>query len=373
MKRVLSLVLLLASCTLDPVGGVLNAADLYVRAFDLELGGKLVLHATDSLGRTRTKNAAVTRETMDVLFEDGQLADGDVVVVAELYDPEGTLIGCGTARGRAGSDERVLVGFASPGTDALNCGTCGNRCETDVASGSCVMGVCTAWECPPGLLAQTDGGCEQPVIVIPDAGPMDAGSDAGTMDAGVPDAGMCMPTGNEESVDACSDGADNECDLLTDCADPGCGGITRACSLGACGRVGTQVWSCATRTWGACTGSVSDENNPTACKDGIDNDCDGTADCADAKCNGIKQDCNGGLDVCAAGVKVWNCSTGLFGLCLPYVPVAENLLPLLTCGNGLDDDCDGKVDCADVAQCSGRSCGLGKTCCPDGRCSTSCN
>lgn len=372
MKRALG-VLLIAACTLDPVGGVLNRADLYVRAFNLPPGGKLHLTTIDSTSAAKMKQTPVLKETMDILYEQGTLAVGEVSISAELFDADGALIGCGTARGVVGQEERVLIGFSSPDTSALNCGSCGNRCETDVATGVCIGGRCTGWECPPGLLPQADGGCEEPVVVVPDAGPMeDAGvPDSGTPDAGTMDAGMmCVPS-VENSEATCTDGADNNCDLRTDCADPGCGGLTRACSLGVCARMGTQTWNCLTRTWGACIGDVGPEATTTTCKDGVDNDCDGMTDCGDSDCNGIKLACNGGLDICAAGVKLWNCNSGLLdALCLPYIPLPEN--SNLLCGNDLDDDCDGKIDCLDNL-CRGRSCGSqGRVCCADGGCSASC-
>ncbi len=374
MKRALSLLLLVASCTLDPVGGVLNRAALYVRAFNLPSGGKLHLNAVDSQNQSRDKRTNVSKETMDILFEEGTLAEGIVVITAELFDANDILIGCGTARGTVGSDEYVILGFASPQTSAVNCGSCGNRCETDVAFGVCIAGQCANWECPPDLVPQADGGCEEPVIVIPDAGPEpDAGvPDGGTPDAGPMDGGTCTPSA-ESSEAACADGTDNNCDLRIDCADPGCNGLTRPCSLGACGRMGVQRWNCLTRVWGACVGDVSPENTTTRCKDGIDNDCDGIADCGDSDCNGIKLACNGGVDICAGGVKLWNCNSGLLDiLCLPYIPLdIENTN--LTCSNGLDEDCDGKTDCADNS-CRGKSCGSqGRVCCADGGCSASCN
>ncbi len=36
-----------------------------------------------------------------------------------------------------------------------------------------------------------------------------------------------------------------------------------------------------------CSGATSPENTPAACSDGIDNDCDGVVDCADPDCSGI--------------------------------------------------------------------------------------
>lgn len=353
MRRA-ALLLLLASCVLDPTG-VLDRVALRVKAFGLPAGGKLRLVTVDSRAVAREKNTPVTAEEMQILYEEGSLAAGAVVLSAEVFDSSMVLVGCGTARGVVGDDDTVVIGFASPSTSAVNCGTCGNRCETDVSTGSCVGGKCTAWECAPGFVSDGDGGCSMMVMMPPDAGPQDAGV-------------ACMPAAEDSDV-ACSNGADDNCDLRVDCADPGCAGLMRACTMTAgCMGPGVQAWDCAARTWGACEGNQASENTIAACSDNVDNDCDGKTDCADEGCQDIKEPCPGGI--CAAGVKLWNCSTHLFGLCLPYIPLAENTG--LLCGNSLDDDCDGKTDCGDVS-CRGRVCASGRICCADGGCAASCN
>ncbi len=385
MRRV-ALVMALAACTLDPQS-VLSRVALRVHAFDLPEGGELRLNTTDSRPQTRTKKTKVRSPMMEILYEEGSLLPGPVTLSAEVFDEAGTLVGCGTARGVAGEDMTVIIGFASPSTSALNCGACGNRCETELASGVCTGGLCTGWECPPGLVAEADGGCHDPVVVIPDSGTPDAGSgDGGVPDGGGPDGGMmmmtdggvdggtdggppmCMPV-NENTDVTCSDGLDNDCDMMTDCADLACRTLSRTCTT-TCGTAGTQTWDCTTRTWSACAGDPFSEATMATCKDNIDNDCDGKKDCADDACGNIEVPC--GVDICAAGVKLWNCSLNLLGLtCLPHIPLPENnaLLPL--CNNGLDDDCDNKTDCADT-QCLGRACGGGKICCADGGCATGC-
>jgi len=110
-----------------------------------------------------------------------------------------------------------------------------------------------------------------------------------------------------------------------------------------------------------------------SCDNGVDDDCDGAADCADKdcadvahccvpaaeQCNGKDDDCDGVVDngfvnlglVCGSGVGacavegVWACvadGQGLACSAVPVAPGAEN------CGNGVDDDCDGTTDCYDT-------------------------
>ncbi|MBK7862122.1 MAG: hypothetical protein IPJ65_26605 [Archangiaceae bacterium] len=364
MKR--AWLLLLSSCLLDP-GSVIKNVELTVTAYDLPVGGKLHLTTVDADQRTREKTAYISEGQMNVLYEQGALAQGALTVGAEVFDADGTLVACGAGRAVVGEDKEVIVGLSSVSMSALNCGACGHRCETDQAVGQCVAGQCAAWECPIGLIAESDGGCTMPPP--PDAGPVDAGGiDAGEEDAGFDAGPSCVPAA-EDSQGTCTDGVDNNCDLRTDCADPGCGALKRACVLDAgCIAQGVQTFDCASKSWGVCVTNPSAEDSVDTCSDNIDNDCDGKTDCLDTGCQNIKQPCPGG--VCAAGLRLWNCNTHLLGLCLPYIPLlAEN--SALTCGNSLDDDCDGKTDCLD-AQCRGRQCASGRICCGDGGCATSC-
>jgi subtilisin-like proprotein convertase family protein len=93
---------------------------------------------------------------------------------------------------------------------------------------------------------------------------------------------LCVCSGPDcERGAACGDGVDNDADGSTDCADSSCADAPRCMP-------------------------------ETACGDGVDNDGDGPADCADTDCAGT-------------------------ALCQPETD----------CGNGIDDDGDGRVDCAD--------------------------
>jgi len=99
----------------------------------------------------------------------------------------------------------------------------------------------------------------------------------------------------------------------------------------------------------------------------VDNDYDAKTDCQDPGCLSIAQAC--GVDICVAGVKTWLCNVRLFSVCAAYVPVPENTG--LLCGDGLDNDCDGTIDCADPG-CLGLGCGGGRGCCSNGSCAAAC-
>jgi hypothetical protein len=112
----------------------------------------------------------------------------------------------------------------------------------------------------------------------------------------------------------------------------------------------------------ACNGDDCDDHNASifpghgeACSDGVDNDCNGVADCFDPACaggqscgcnpapggesctNGKDDDCNGLVDCkdpACSGNPACGCA------------------PTETCDDGVDDDCDGLIDCDDP-KCAG--------------------
>ena len=87
----------------------------------------------------------------------------------------------------------------------------------------------------------------------------------------------------------CSDGADDDCDGLVDCADSDCATL----SCGAMGETCDAMGAC------SCPGGTTE----TMCGDMTDNDCDGLIDCADTDCDGLG--CGMGrvcaMDACACG------------------------------------------------------------------------
>ncbi|MBN2101453.1 MAG: hypothetical protein JW716_01115 [Candidatus Aenigmarchaeota archaeon] len=176
---------------------------------------------------------------------------------------------------------------------------------------------------------------------------------AGTQDVGICHAGTetCVGTswsgvcvGEQTPETELCDGIDNNCDGTADDAFPNLG---NACSagIGACYAEGQFVCN------GAQTGT----------------ECDAVAGAPVAEtCNGIDDDCNGVIDnglgqtTCGLGVcehTVDNCIGGVPQFCDPFEgQLAENSAE--TCDDGLDNDCDGFADCADIDcsdECGGSS------------------
>ena len=84
----------------------------------------------------------------------------------------------------------------------------------------------------------------------------------------------CPAPAAENSLEACSDGVDNDCDGYTDCASYTCTRANRGATQEA-------IDFCMTEK---CPDGVSEENSVDACSDGIDNDCDGYKDCDSYTC-----------------------------------------------------------------------------------------
>ncbi len=138
---------------------------------------------------------------------------------------------------------------------------------------------------------------------------------------------------NPGAAEICGDGIDNDCDGFIDCDDFDCG-CTDADNDG----YGAEGTAC-------CSVPDCDDNdasvNPGAteiCDDGIDNDCDGLTDCDDP-------DCGCTIDADGDGY-------GVGGPCCTSPDCDDSdatINPGATeiCDDGIDNDCDGLVDCDD--------------------------
>ncbi|MDP1829431.1 MAG: MopE-related protein [Archangium sp.] len=188
---------------------------------------------------------------------------------------------------------------------------------------------------------------------------------AGSYDCSQP-AGQTCTGVNLGGVESCN-GLDDDCNGIVDDNLP----ATAVCAPGVCS---SSFRTCVGGVEAACTlASLPGYAAVDVCNDQQDNNCNGAVDegctcdagvtqgcftgpasaCDGGACYGI---CRRGTQTCAAGS-----DGGLgFGSCMMQVlPGTETASG--ACADGLDNDCDNRVDCAD-SQCDGRSCGGGRTC-----------
>ena len=150
----------------------------------------------------------------------------------------------------------------------------------------------------------------------------------------------CSP-GTPAANDALCDGIDNDCDgAIDEEFTP----TNTNCGVGACGSTGTTSCTAGTETDGCAPGVPAP---------------------SDSSCDGVDNDCNGGIDdgylpsptVCGVGAcgafGTTSCTAGAEAdSCLPGTPAAQDA----TC-NGIDDDCDGMNDEDHFEEVT--SCGIG--------------
>ncbi len=264
------------------------------------------------------------------------------------------------------------------------CGTCENDCTTQPTSKYCSNGVCVD-NCTPGTEVcdgidndcngQTDEGC----LCIPNKVDSCSTGQHGICSPGTYQCALdgkswstCVPNGTAVA-EVCNNGKDDDCDGTVDNGCVCVANVEAACDTGLKGAclAGTKTCAADGKSWGTCVQNT--QSGPEICDDGIDNDCDGEVD------NGC---------TCPANLTE-NCSTGKFGVCSlgthtcaadgkSWSPcVALNAAVIETCGDGLDNDCDGKVDntCVCTAN-TPRSCSTGlngicaagtQTCASDGK------
>jgi len=157
------------------------------------------------------------------------------------------------------------------------------------------------------------------------------------------------------------DGLDNDCDNATD-------GMTRSCNIDHVGRCAVGMETCTDSTWAGCPQPAQEECN------GIDNDCDDELDAADGDL--LLTDCELNVGVCTGNHQhdASKCIDGQWQPCgqVEYGPdYGEETSGNGNCNDGLDNDCDSQIDCAEAA-CNGavrtcwNSCRTGEERCENG-------
>jgi hypothetical protein len=143
---------------------------------------------------------------------------------------------------------------------------------------------------------------------------------------------VCNATSGQEAKEtSCNDGIDNDCDGFTDASDSDCALV--------------------------CVPTGSTEAD---CDDSLDNDCDGLFDCDDSDCDldpaCQAMACSGYADKGSCqndSACVWQGSPKN-GMCDDAAVCKPTESTEVSCTGGVDNDCDGAIDCAD-SDCSGDS------------------
>jgi hypothetical protein len=258
-----------------------------------------------------------------------------------------TAYGVSDGSGRGGSDSTVI----GPDCEAPTCtdadgdgyyaeDNCGTPVDCNDGDRSINPGV--AEDCTDGIDNDCDGmvdtadpnavNCPPSCTDLDGDGFFVEGGDCGPVDCDDRD-----PLVNPAAMEDCFNGLDDDCDGMTDDADPECPSCTDADRDGyyAEDGCGTEI-DCDDGDRRINPGASED------CTDGMDNDCDGLTDADDPEAVGCPPICT---DADADGFYAENgCSTPAD--CNDMDPTI-NPDALEDCFDGLDNDCDGQIDGSD--------------------------
>jgi hypothetical protein len=211
-------------------------------------------------------------------------------------------------------------------TDPLNCGTCGTKCAlANVGVNGCTGGLCSITSCAPGFSDKdkiASNGCEYTCPVFP------------------------------LQAETCN-GKDDDCDGLTDAADSTPPGAMVVPVGNTCLPTGAPAGTLCAGVTPVCTvlsATVSDWrcNYPA----GVDVAANGAVAFAEARCDGVDNNCNGQTDEsfankdqpCTVGKGV--CAGNATSTCKPDKTGTE-CLATATPTNAVDEDCNNKDDDCD--------------------------